>query len=86
MVRLDSLHQGAIEAQKSRLNEATVVHHMATMDDAEPVLVYEHGDERILVNGYHRAEAARRLGRTEIMAVVEPGTAADAVRYLDLRT
>ena len=60
---------------------------MENLDDADPVLVYEHegSGERILVNGHHRVEAAHRMGRTMIKAEIQPGNREDAQRYLDQR-
>ena len=46
-----------------------------------PVVVFDTGNERILVGGHHRVAAAQRLGRTEVEAEVRPGTRADALAY-----
>jgi hypothetical protein len=87
VTRIDiaSLHQGALDTQRPHLDQACVERYMADLHAAPPVLVYEHAGERILVNGHHRVEAARRLGRTWIEAEVRPGTRLDATRYFDDR-
>jgi ParB-like chromosome segregation protein Spo0J len=43
--------------------------------------VYDTGDALILADGYHRVEAARRLGRTTIKAEVRRGSRTDALRF-----
>jgi hypothetical protein len=87
MIELSTLHQGTIETQRPHLDRACVERYKANLDDAEPVLVYndEGRDELLLVNGHHRVEAARQLGRTTIRADVQLGTREDATRYRDLR-
>jgi hypothetical protein len=51
-----------------------------------PVLVCYDGKDYILKDGFHRVEAARRLGRKTILAEVTPGTrsemAAEFQRFL----
>jgi hypothetical protein len=39
------------------------------LDEAQPVTVFDSGDELILADGYHRVEAARQLGRTTITSI-----------------
>jgi uncharacterized ParB-like nuclease family protein len=56
---------------------------MTTLDDAPPVLVYQQEDKFILVNGYHRVEAAKRLGRDVIRADIEHRPIVQAGTYLD---
>jgi len=84
LIEIASLHQGTIENQRSRLDGMCVESYMVHLDGADPVLVYENDRERILVNGHHRVEAARRLGRTSIRADVRSGTRQNAVQYRDL--
>ena len=67
------------------LDEERVQHYMKVLPTCDPILVYVNGDERVVVNGYHRLEAATRLTRSHIRADLRPGTRIDAVRYLDLR-
>jgi hypothetical protein len=43
----------------------------------DPVLVYYDGKDYRLFNGFHRVEAALRLGRKTILAEIIPGTLAD---------
>jgi ParB-like nuclease domain len=43
----------------------------------EPVVVRFDGSRHLLFDGFHRLEAARRVGRQTIEADVSPGTLAD---------
>jgi hypothetical protein len=85
-IQIVSLHQGTLDHQRHGLDESCIERYMADLDAANPVLLYanESNGERILVNGRHRVEAARRLGRTSIKADVRPGTREDATLYRDL--
>jgi hypothetical protein len=84
-VGIDSLLLGPLEdkRQLGHLDDLRVRQYMEDLDTCDPILVYESADERIVVNGYHRLEAAIRLGRTEIRADLQPGTRYDATLYLD---
>jgi ParB-like chromosome segregation protein Spo0J len=46
-----------------------------------PVIVYHDGQDHWLADGFHRAEAARKIGREEIDAEIRQGTARDAVLH-----
>jgi len=87
MIEIASLHQTTIDAQRPRLSNDGIAVYTANLDNADPVLVYEHkvSGERILVDGHHRVEAAHRLGRTTIKAEIQPGSREDALRYFDQR-
>jgi hypothetical protein len=67
----------------THLDDDRVTNYMDNLDAADPVLVYNGGLELILVNGRHRVEAARRLGRPSIKAVVQPGSREKATQYCD---
>lgn len=84
-IEIMSLRQEPIETQQPGLCPGCVAHYVSTLDDAGAVLVYEGQDGRILVNGHHRVEAARQLGRTQVQAELVPGTFLDATRFVDLR-
>jgi ParB-like chromosome segregation protein Spo0J len=51
------------------------------LDQLPPVMVFESDDGLLLVDGYHRMEAARRLGRTVVRAQVRQGSREDALRF-----
>ncbi|HMH76860.1 MAG TPA: hypothetical protein VK547_09570 [Candidatus Udaeobacter sp.] len=84
-IRIDSLEPGSIESHRPLLDETRVEYLEDHPDEIRDVLVYENPrtGERVLVNGHHRAEAARRLGRTHIDANVLPGSRLDATLYQD---
>jgi hypothetical protein len=46
-------------------------------EKVEPVIVYFDGVDYYLFDGFHRVEAAKRIGRTTILAEVRSGTLAD---------
>ena len=73
------------QEDKTRCDEC-VQGYMARIDTCGPVLVYQEGSARVLVNGHHRREAAKRLGRSEIRAIVEFRPVFDALTYPDQRT
>ncbi len=86
MIRISSLHQPTLDVRRDRLDEARIRHYIGHPDKISGVTVYENpaSGERILVNGHHRVEAARRLDRTHIDAVLRAGTRDDATAYRDL--
>ena len=59
---------------------------MANLDTCEPVLVYEENGARVLVNGHHRRDAARRSRRSHVRAIVEFRPVLDALTYPDPKT
>ena len=85
-ILIESLHQGTLEAHRAGLDESRVRYYMAHPEQIAGVLVYQNpaDGERIPVNGHHRLEAARRLGRTRIDADLRAGTRQDALLYRDL--
>lgn len=85
-IEISSLHQRTLDIQRMSLDEAQVRRYMRQRA-WPPVTVYENQEngERILVNGHHRVEAARRLGRLTVEADVTPGDRVDAHRYWDQR-
>ena len=46
-----------------------------------PVVVFRHGSDHYLADGFHRVSASRRAGRTEIEAEVHDGTREDALWF-----
>lgn len=84
-ILISSLHQPTLDNQRGRLDQSRVRYFLKHPDEIRNVLVYENptDGERILVNGFHRVEAARILGRTMVAADLRPGTRSEAVLYLD---
>ena len=67
---------------RAGIDDATVSEYAAAMQDGEvfPALkVMQVGDVAYLVDGWHRFEAARRIGRTEFEVEVSQGTRRDAL-------
>jgi DNA modification methylase len=63
------------------LDEATVAHYTDIFDRLPPVVVFSTPEGYLLASGFHRLEAARRLGRAEIAAEVREGTRAEAEEF-----
>lgn len=61
------------------LDEASVKDYMEFFDDLPPVKARATRHGLILTEGFHRVEAANRLGRTTIKAMVKDGTLKEAV-------
>jgi hypothetical protein len=73
-IPLDAIAQGGVQVRAS-MNAATVEAYAAAMAegaDFPPVSVVRIGDDPalVLVDGFHRAAAARKIGRTSILAQV----------------
>src|SRR5262245_21816504 len=47
--------------------------------DLDPALVYQDGDAYYLAAGFHRREAYRKVGRSEMPCIVRVGTKKDAI-------
>ncbi|HKU12031.1 MAG TPA: ParB/RepB/Spo0J family partition protein [Sinomonas sp.] len=80
-VRIADLDLEPIGRTRPRLNQERVAHYEAHLDQAEPVTVFRIHGHLLLADGYHRLEAARRLGRTEVRADVRDGELSDALRF-----
>jgi DNA modification methylase len=63
------------------LDEATVERYAAIFDSLPPVVVFSTPQGYLLASGFHRLEAARRLGRAEVAAVVREGSRAEAEEF-----
>jgi hypothetical protein len=64
----------------SHVDEATVERYAAALDDLPPVIAFRTPEGLLLVDGYHRCVAARRLGRATIAVDVREGTLRDALQ------
>lgn len=69
---------------RSKLDESTVADYAETMQSGKrlpPVVVFTDGKALWLVDGFHRVEAARTIGRHSVVADVRTGTYADALKF-----
>ena len=68
---------------RAAIDEETVERYAAVFDRLPPVIVYHLPGDGVylLADGFHRVEAARRLGFEEIPAEVREGTRDDAEEY-----
>jgi hypothetical protein len=82
-----SLDQPLLDFKRGGLDESRIRYYMAHPDEIRGMVVYEVSDRhqaRIVVNGYHRTEAARRLGWSELDVDLRLGIWQDVLMYRDL--
>lgn len=84
-VRLELSRINTADIQiRAKLDASTVGEYANQMQEGiafPPIVVFQDGNEYYLADGYHRVEAARQCGFLDIDAIVEQGTARDAVWY-----
>lgn len=83
-IALDDLKLGAGTQPRAKIDEAAVADYAEAMrDDAAfpPVVVFFDGEIYYLADGFHRVDAAYRLGLDAIEAEVKQGTHRDAIYY-----
>jgi ParB-like chromosome segregation protein Spo0J len=80
-VDLGALTGNALADPPRHLDEEKVARYAQILDQLPPVVVFNLGDGLLLVDGYHRVEAARRLGWTVVQAKVRQGSREDALRF-----
>ena len=80
-VDVAALTGNALAGPPRHLDEDKVSRYAQILDQMPPVVVFELDDGLLLVDGYHRVEAARRLGRAVVRAEVRQGSRADALRF-----
>ena len=83
-IPLAQIEIGAGTQARTRIDNALAEEYAEAMRDGEffpPVIVFSDGKNSYLADGFHRVEAARRCGFLEIDAIVEQGTARDALWY-----
>lgn len=78
-LRLDGGTQLRLRQEEKLLEEYSAA--MRRGEQFPPVVVFHDGQDHWLADGFHRHEAARRAGFTEITAEVRPGTRREAVLY-----
>ena len=66
---------------EAHLDAARVERYVEILGDLPPVVVFETPEGLLLVDGYHRVAAARRLGLETLEADVRRGSRHDALRY-----
>lgn len=69
----DSLDEVLIEDLRAALSAGTLL---------TEVICFRCGDDLILVDGFHRVEAAKRIGLVDLMAQIKNGTTDDALRFV----
>lgn len=69
-IELAALTGNALADPPRHLDESKLSRFAQILDQMPPVVVFELGDGFLLVDGYHRVEAARRRGRTFVRAHV----------------
>lgn len=80
-VEIAALKQEPLVESRSHLDRGSVASYTRNLDEAEPVIVFDTGNELILADGYHRVEAARQVGRATIKADVRKGSRSDALHF-----
>jgi len=76
-----SLHKITVDSAlqvRDTLDRATIDHYADVFDRLPPVVVFDTEDGLLLADGFHRMEAARKLERTHIDAVIHDGSRVDA--------
>jgi hypothetical protein len=66
---------------EAHLDVMRVERYAGTLDALPPVVVFDTPEGLLLVDGYHRVAAARRLGLETVEAEVRCGSRHDALRY-----
>jgi ParB-like chromosome segregation protein Spo0J len=66
---------------RDRLDEDTIATYAENLDNLPPVVVFRTDEGLLLSDGFHRATAAERIGRSEVEAEVKRGTRDDALEY-----
>lgn len=65
----------------SVIDEEKVTRYALMLDRLPPVVIFDIGGDLLVVDGYHRINAARRLGRPTVKAQVWRGTRDDALAF-----
>lgn len=81
---LDNIKLGAGTQPRAKIDEATVGEYAEAMQGGAifpPVVVFYDGEIYYLADGFHRVDAAYKLGLDDIEAEVRQGTREDAIDY-----
>lgn len=66
---------------EAHLDTARVERYAEILETLPPVVVFDTGEELLLVDGYHRVAAAQRRGLETVEVEVRSGSRRDALRY-----
>lgn len=80
-LRVSDLLANAPIDPEAHLDAVRVERFARTFDALPPVVVFDTQEGLLLVDGYHRVAAARRLGLETVEAEVRSGSRHDALRY-----
>ncbi len=83
VLEIDLIQDGGAQ-MRAAMNEETVADYAEEMvagAEFPPVIVYHDGEAYWLADGYHRVDAARRIGRNDITAEVHDGDRRDAILH-----
>lgn len=81
-VPLDEINAAAAVQIRSQLNQEAIEQYKDILDQMPPIdlfLTKTHG--LVLADGFHRVEAARRVDRNELRAIITEGTLGDAMEW-----
>lgn len=65
----------------SVIDEERVTRYALMLDRLPPIVIFDIGGDLLVVDGYHRINAARRLGRPTVKAQIWRGTRDDALAF-----
>ena len=83
LIPLDRINDGGAQ-MRVEMRAETVNEYAGDMLEGATfpaVVVFDDGTDLWLADGFHRVDAARKIGRETILAEVRPGTARDAILY-----
>ncbi len=83
-IRIDKINDSAGTQIRARIDTDTIDEYATAMQDGAkfpPVVLFQHGDDCILADGFHRFKAAKRNGFRDILAVVHSGDKSQALAY-----
>ena len=83
-IRIDDIIRSDTVQSRIALNELTVFEYQFRKEDGDefpPIVVFVIDGKFYVVDGFHRLEAYRRAGHTEIECVVHDGDWAAALRF-----
>lgn len=66
------------------LDEETIEHYIDVFDQLPPVILYETERGKLLTDGFHRHQAAKALGKKEMVAELRQGTYREAMEFAAL--
>jgi len=85
LIQLSKIDIKAGTQVRAAINEETVCEYAEAMQDENhsfpPVILFYDGSRYVLADGFHRFLAASRNGDEDILAIVNPGTEYDALRF-----